>query len=378
MKTAFSFFRRFWDGSNKLLIALCALCSVYGVAMVYSSGATSGFTNQVAASVLGLLLALLISQADYAFLCRMWPLFAVPTLLLMLLTFTPLGFTATGTDDTAWLGLPFGSKTPFITFQPSELLKIVFIVTFSKHLEKVTPKLNRFSTVCLLCAHAAVPTMLVFLQGDDGTALVFLCIFAVMMFAAGVHGGYFAVVLAAALPGAVILWQALDLQKVGRIMALIRPEEYHETYGWQQHHALICMGSGGLWGIGYLKGGIVPLYARNNDFIFTEAAEECGWIGALLLLALLLGVVLSLLFSALRTKDELGRFLCVGMAGLIAFQSVINIGMNLRLLPVIGITLPFFSAGGSSVLTLYLGIGLALSVCFHGHKAGKNHIFARR
>ncbi|MBE6757349.1 MAG: rod shape-determining protein RodA [Ruminococcaceae bacterium] len=377
MKKVSAFFGRFFHGSNKLLIVLCTLCSTYGLLLVYSSGVASGFSSQLAASVGGMFAALLISQADYRSICRFWPVFAVPALILMLLTFTPLGYNVAGTDDTAWLGLPFGSDAPFITFQPSELLKIVFIITFSKHLEYAKDSIHRFPAVLLLCAHAALPSILVFLQGDDGTALVFLCIFAVMMFAAGVHWGYFAAVAGAAVPSAFVLWQVLDEQKRGRIMALIHPEEYLETFGWQQNHALISMGNGGLWGTGYLKGGAVSLYARNNDFIFTEAAEEFGLMGSLLLLILLLGVIFALLLSALRARDELGRSLCIGMMGLIAFQSIINLGMNLRLLPVIGITLPFFSAGGSSVLTLYLGIGLVLSVSFQSKLSSKNNIFTR-
>ncbi len=377
MKTLSAFFGRFFHGSNKLLILLCALCSTYSLLLVYSSGVASGFSSQLIASIGGLAAALVISQIDYRAIARIWFVFAVPALILMLLTFTPLGYNVAGTDDTAWLGLPFGSETPFITFQPSELLKIVFIISFSKHLENAKENIHRFSTILLLCAHAAIPTVLVFLQGDDGTALVFLCIFAVMMFAAGVHWGYFATVAGVAVPGAFALWQMLDEQKRGRIMALIHPEQYLETYGWQQHHALISMGNGGLWGTGYLKGGAVSLYARNNDFIFTEAAEEFGLMGSLLLLFLLLGVILALLRAAFNARDELGRSLCIGMMGLIAFQSIINLGMNLRLLPVIGITLPFFSAGGSSVLTLYLGIGLILSVSFQSKINNKNTIFKR-
>ena len=117
-------------------------------------------------------------------------------------------------------------------------------------------------------------------------------------------------------------------------------------------------------GVGYLNGSNPTLFARNNDLIFTVAAEEFGFIGALLLLGLLGALLYELYRCAKRAQDGLGTYLCVGMMALIGFQSIINLGMNLRLLPVIGITLPFFSAGGSSVLTLYLGIGLALSVSY--------------
>ena len=382
MKRLSAFFVRFFRGSNKPLILFCLLCSAYGLLLVYSAtytgqGLSGGFVNQAASSVAGLLVALLISQIDYELICRLWPIYLVPALILMGLTFTSLGFNAVGTDDTAWLGFPFGSDNPILTFQPSELLKIVFIITFSKHLDAVKEHINRITTVVLLCAHGLLPAVLVFMQGDDGTALVFLCIFVVMMFTAGLHPLYFVAAIVAAVPALYFVWQHLDAQKVGRIMALIRPEEYLETYGWQQHHGLISMGSGGLWGVGYLEGGTVGLYARNNDFIFTVAAEEFGLMGSLLLLTLLVGVIALLLVAALRARDRLGSNICMGMMALIAFQSIINLGMNLRLLPVIGITLPFFSAGGSSVLTLYLGIGLALSVCFQSKMNTKNTLFSR-
>lgn len=354
--------RRFFRNSNKPLLLLCFLSSVCSGFLNYSAGAAAGFSNQLLASVAGFTIALLLSLADYEKLCRLWPLFAASALFLVFLTFTPLGYTVAGTDDTAWLGFPLGADAPLITFQPSEWMKIAFIVTFSVHLARFQSPPHRLSAVLGLCAHGITPAVLVFLQGDDGTALVFLCMFAAMLFAAGVHRGYFIGAAAAAVPAALLLWPFLDEQKTGRIMALIRPEEYLETYGWQQHHALISIGNGGLCGTGYLNGGAVSLYARNNDFIFTEAAEEFGLIGALTVLLLLFGVILSLLFAALRARNLLGRFLCVGMLAMIAFQSIINIGMNLRLLPVIGITLPFFSAGGSAVLTLYCGIGLALGV----------------
>ncbi len=364
MATLRTYLFRFWRQSNKPLIFLCTLCSAYGILLIYSTDIAKGYVTQPLACVGGLLLALYVSQLDYHLVCHRWLWFALPSLLLVCLTFTPLGFNAAGTDDTAWLGLPFGSATPLITFQPSEFLKIAFILTFSHHLQNVSERLNRPSTLFLLCAHAALPIMLVFLQGDDGTALIFLLITAIMLFSAGVHWGYCGGAVVAFVFAAVLFWQTLDESKRGRFLALIHPEQYLDTYGWQQYRALISIGNGGLWGTGYQNGGTLSLFARNNDFIFTEAAEEFGLVGALLVLIFLLGVILLILFIALRAEDTLGRHLCFGLAGLIASQAVINIGMNLRLVPVIGITLPFFSAGGSAVLALYLGIGLALSVHF--------------
>lgn len=374
MATLRTYLLCFWRRSNKLLIFVCTLCSAYGLLLIYSTNVPKECITQPLACVGGLLLALYVSQLDYHCLCRRWLWFAIPSLLLIGLTFTPLGVTAAGTDDTAWLGLPFGSPTPFITFQPSEFLKIVFILTFSHHLQKASAQLNRPLTLLLLCIHAALPITLVFLQGDDGTALVFLLITVVMLFSAGIHWGYCGGAVTAFALVSVWLWQTLDESKRGRFLALIHPDRYVDTYGWQQHRALISIGNGGLWGTGYKNGGTLALFARNNDFIFTEAAEEFGLLGAIILLGLLLSVILLLIFTALRASDALGRHLCFGLVGWIASQAVINIGMNLRLVPVIGITLPFFSAGGSAVLALYLGIGLALSVHFHSQTQHKSRM----
>mgnify|MGYP002519673175 CR=1 FL=1 len=138
-----------------------------------------------------------------------------------------------------------------------------------------------------------------------------------------------------------------------------------KTYGWQQEQGIILMGSGKLSGVGFTEGSNPNLFARNNDLIFTVAAEEFGFIGSILLLGLLALLIFELWRCSSRARDPMGSFICIGTMAMIGFQSIINIGMNVRLLPIIGITLPFFSAGGTSVLTLYLAIGLVLSVCYY-------------
>ena len=369
--------------SDKLLLLLCLLASGYGITLVYSAAHTaqvgmSGVIMQIAASAVGIVAALIISRIDYETICAFWPVYAGLAVILMILTFTPLGLNVPGTDDTAWLGIKLGGRT--MTFQPSELMKIVFIITFSKHLTAVREHINRPLTVLLLCLHAAFPAGLVFLQGDDGTALVFLFMFAAMMFAAGLKPIYFLVaglLVCAAIP---IVWNTLlsDPSKRNRFLCLIFVDEYLQTTGWQQYLALMSMGSGQLWGVGFLNGGNHGLYARNNDLIFTVAGEEFGFIGAIALILIILFMVIKMLSNAMHARDRLGMFRCIGMMSLVGFQSAINIGMNVRLLPVIGITLPFFSAGGSSVATLYLGIGLVLSVYYSSRTNTQEAIFAKR
>lgn len=366
--------------TDRLLILLCILASSYGYVLVYSAAKTAGAgikgtIVQLLCVILGLIAAIVISKIDYETISAFWPVWTAIALLLMILTFTPLGLQVPGTDDKAWLGVRLNGND--ITFQPAELLKIVFIITFARHLSKVQDHMNRPLTFLLLCLHGMIPVGLTFLQGDHGTGVVFLFMFAAMMFAAGLKLIYF-LIGGIAVTGAVpVLWSLLDEQKKARLLSLIFIEEYAGTTGWQQYLALISMGTGRLWGVGFGNGtgGNYQLYARNNDFIFTVACEEFGFIGGLALIVLLLLIVFEILRCSIRAKDRMGSYICIGMMSLIAFQSMINIGMTVRLLPVIGITLPFFSAGGSSVATLYLGIGLVLSVYYTSRTKARHTIF---
>ncbi len=355
----------FLQNSNIRLILICAAITVYGCLLVYSASHGYGYgfrgaATHIIAAIIGFVAALFVSQVDYDDICTLWPIWAGLSLLLMLLTFTPLGLNASGTDDTAWLGI--GG----LTFQPSELLKIAFIITFSVHLSSVQDKIREFKTVVFLGLHALIPIALVFLQGDDGTAIVFIMIFLSMLFAAGVNAIYYIIGLTGICAAIPILWSVMSEDKKARILCIFPPyvEKYLQTAGWQQYEGLKAIGSGQLTGTGYLNTTNGSLFARNNDLIFTVAGEEFGFIGAVLLLLLLVLLLFELFRCANQARDPLGTYLCVGMLALVGFQSIINLGMNLRLLPVIGITLPFFSAGGSSVVTLYLGIGLILSVSF--------------
>ncbi len=362
--------------SDWLLIVSCVAATMYGLALVYSVIYTSGaglrdFIIQLSAFVIGLLAALAISKIDYDIICRLWHVFSGISLLLVLLTFTPLGLKVA--DDQAWLSIPVIG-----TFQPAELLKITFIISFATHLSRVQDRINELRQVLLLCLHGAIPVLLVFKQGDDGTALVFVFIFISMLFIAGLRPIYFIVgmtLISAAVP---IVWQRLDSDKQKRFLSLIFVDKYVSDIGWQQNNALIATGSGKLWGVGYLEGGDLPLYARNNDFIFTVAGEEFGFIGSLALLAVLILVLFALFKEVMTARDLQGKLLCGGIMAMIGFQSIINLGMNLRLLPVIGITLPFFSKGGSSLATLYLGIGVALSVYYSSKTRVHDTIFSRK
>lgn len=370
--------RSFIHYSNIRLILLCLIASGYGCALVYSAAygvgdGLSGSFIQIAASLGGLILAIFISRFEYETICALWPIWSGITLLLVLLTFTPLGVNVAGTDDTAWLAIG-----P-ITFQPAELLKISFIISFSIHLSRVQDRIHEFRTVFFLCLHGGVHILLVFMQGDDGTALVFIAIFLSMLLISGVNLLYYILGFAGVCAVVPILWTFfMDEEKKARFLCIFPAfvEKYLKTAGWQQFEALKSIGTGQLTGVGYLNGTNPTLFARNNDLIFIVAAEEFGFLGGMMLLVIIGLLMFEMYRCARHAKDSLGTYLCIGMMAYIGFQSLINLGMNLRLLPVIGITLPFFSDGGSSVATLYLGIGLILSVSYSERTRRKNRLYS--
>ena len=216
-------------------------------------------------------------------------------------------------------------------------------------------------TVCLL-----LPVLAIHIQGDDGTALVFLGIGLVMVFAGGISGWLVAGGLAAAGGGAALLLKLrpglLKGYQAKRIFAVLDPENPAlADIAYQQNKGAMAIGTGGLTGTG-LWGEHVFVPNSWNDFIFSYLANAMGFVGAVTVLLLLLGISVRILLAALQSTDALGRYLCVGIFAALFWQCIINLGMNLQVLPVIGVTLPFFSAGGSSVVMMYLCVGIVLSV----------------
>ena len=207
---------------------------------------------------------------------------------------------------------------------------------------------------------------------DDGTALVFLFIFVCMIFSAGLQLRYVLAAIGLAAAAVPVAWFYImsDDQKL-RILALFYPELDTAGILYQQYNAKIAIGSGGGFGEGLFVGEHVYVPEIYNDFIFSFAGQAVGFVGCMGIILLLFALCSRFLYIARKSGDLLGGFVGVGLFATFAFQTIINIGMNLSILPVIGITLPLFSAGGTSVLTLYLGIGLALSVYMHN----REHLF---
>lgn len=356
----------FIKGTDKLLLLLSLLTSAFGITMVYSaklhtieSGIPRDALVMVIAVLGGLAVAMFISLIDYDIFTRLWFIWAIAEVGLMLLVMSPLGVAPPNRPDSqVWIDLGF------FYFQPSELVKVLFIITFSHHLNLVKNDINKPLNVLLLGIHALIPTLLVMKSGDDGSAAVFLCIAFAMLFLGGISWKYIVSIVAIAAAAIPLLWfKFFGSYQKQRFIVIVDPEAYPDV-AYQQNRGLTAISNGGFLGMGLFKGtctqrGSVPV--SESDMIFTVVCEEFGFLGGIVALALICAVIIRVVKTGKKSADWSATLMCYGLGTMIAAQTIINIAMCLRVGPVIGITLPFFSAGGSSSLCLYIGLGLAFS-----------------
>ncbi len=372
MKGFFRSIGEYIKKTDKVLLSLCIGASVYGLLLIYSATHMSSPKQAIVQScalLIGLVAAILISLLDYEDISRFWIFIALAAVGLMVLTLL-IGTGPSGSDNRAWIMLPGG-----ISVQTSEILKIAFIITFSRHLARLGDRVSEFKNVVLLGLHALIPIALVVATKDDGTATVFVAIFICMMFAAGVKLRYFLIGGGLMLIAAPIFWfKILSPYQRDRFLVVYNPEQYDPTgqgLFWQQGQGEIALGSGQLFGRGLfqgprIQGQMVP--ESHNDFILSVSGEELGFLGCMAVFLLLAAIFIRILMVGHRSYSKMGMLICVGIFSQLAFQAILNAGMVLCLLPVIGVTLPFFSAGGSSLLTTFINIGLVLSVYIHNQK----------
>lgn len=352
--------------TDKVLWGLCIFASVFGVAVQFGICKFFFSTNrnaivQAGATVIGIVAAIVISKIDYRMMAKLWKIHVPLSWLLVLSTFF-FGIQNGAADDKAWILIPGTS----LTLQPTEIAKISFIITFALHLSTVRESLNELRTLIPVLIHAGLPVLLIHFQGDDGTALVFAVIIVAMLFAAGLSWKYFAIAGGLALVASPILWfYIMNYDQKMRILTIFNPELDPAGIGYQQYQGMLSIGSGKLWGRGLFSGTHRKVPYVQNDFVFAFIGEALGFVGCLVVVGLLVAICIKILMISRRSQDALGAYICVGIFAWILFQTFSNIGMVTSLLPVIGLTLPFFSAGGTSVVSLYLGLGVAMSVYMH-------------
>lgn len=352
---------------DKLLFLFCLAASGFGCLAVLSSthylGNTKQFFTQLITVFLGIFIVVVISRFDYNVYKKIWPIILIVCLIPVILTFF-IGFAPVGTDDKAWLRLPGG-----LTFQPSELLKIAFIITFSLHLERVGENVNKLRHLILLLLHGVAPILLIHMQGDDGTAMIFVAIMLFMLYMAGLKLRYFIILAVVVIVSApLIYFLVMNPDQQARMLSVFNLEDDLQGSDWQQWRGRIALANGGLFGQGLFHGqltqiGEVP--ESYNDFIFVSIGEELGLFGCLLVLILLAAICFRVLRIGAIAREKRGQLICVGVFAMLFAQVLINLGMCLSVTPVIGVTLPFFSAGGTSLLCLYCGIGVIMSVYMH-------------
>ena len=368
------------------LLLLCLAASAYGILLVYSATIntlsegqliSSEFRSMLVAVPVGIIAALIISAISYEYFVKFFWVIGAVGLLLMVFTIIFGVAPDARQDSRCWIKI-----TESFYFQPSEVVKIAFIITFAVHLEAVKDNINSIKNVILLGLHAVVPVGLVMITGDDGSALVFALIILGMLIAAGLHWIYFltgGLAVVAAVPLAWSTGLIQDFQK-SRFLALIYydSEEYARDAAYQQNQAINAMGSGKITGKGLFNGSYVQsasIPEAKNDMILSVAGEELGFLGAIAVILIIAAIVIRIMYNSKTAKDGHGYLIDMGIASMIIGQTLINVGMCLRLLPVIGITLPFFSAGGSSNLAVYLAIGVVLSVYRQSKKTEQYHMF---
>ena len=352
---------------DPILFICTALLSIISILTIF--GAVDNFGRsklvmQIAMTVVGIVALFIVANVDYRFFVDRFAIimFMISAFLLAI----TLIFGSTGenmeTANRSWLRIPVVD----IAIQPSEFVKIAFLCTFSKHIELVKDKLDHPKSLLWLALHAAVIVGLILMSGDLGVSLVYIGIIAVMLFLAGLSGWYFlgvAVLLTASLP---FLWELLRTDQQNRIIYGFQPELDPEGVGMQAIMSRDAIASGGFFGKGLFSGGIYEdLPASHTDFIFSTICEKFGYLGGIIVVITLAVMAVRLVWIAYTSRDLVGKLICGGIAAIIIIQTTENLWMCIARVPVVGITLPFLSAGGSSLLALYVLMGLAHSVYAH-------------
>lgn len=355
-----------------VLLATIILLGLFGLVMVAASTNTGGASwSEIISSRYvfrqGLFLAvgvagmIALSFIDY----NEWRRFLIPIYVFTLLLLTLVIFR--GQEGS--LGAQRWIQLGFFTLQPSELAKVAIVLTLAIVMSRENRSLNTWLDLCVPLGHVALPMLLIFLQPDLGTSLVFIAITAGILFVAGLRWLHLGILSLLGALGSI--WAFLFLFKdyqQNRLIIFLDPWQNPQGPGWQIIQSKVAVGSGQFMGRGLFQGTqnqLNFLPEKHTDFIFSVVGEELGFVGAAALLLLYLFLIWQVFKVGLAAKDNLGRYICVGVASMLLFQLVVNVGMTISIMPVTGLPLPLISYGGSSLLATAIGLGLVLSVAAH-------------
>lgn len=352
-----------------ILLLLCVVATAFGCLMIASAtnasydGAAHYLIRQIPAALLGIFAYIVISSIDAEFFSehRFWLVIVNIGLLLLLI---PFGQTISG--NRSWLNFPF---LPF-NIQPAEICKILFILTLASVMVSRQNNLSSIPSVMYMALHLVLIFLTSYvISSDMGVSLIFIFIFVGMVWGGGVNILWFLVVGGGLVVLAPIVWNLMpDNYMKLRIAVLFDPSLDPLGTGPLYHpvRAMRSLTGGGLTGQGLFQGHRTQtqgaLFAQHTDYIFAAIGEELGFVGCALVLILLCAIIARCIWVGLHSQDLLRRLICFGAASALIFQTVVNVGMCLGVMPVIGITLPFISYGGSSIITLYAMLGLVSGV----------------
>jgi len=355
-----------------LLFGTVLVLSAMGLVVLRSASLTiNGGDTMVMKQALflaaGVVASLVISIIDYKDLKVLGiPLYIASVALLIYTYFRGYGKETWGSNS--WINV-----AGFFSFQPSEIGKISVIIIASIFLERIKEGQDVTKNIVKLIIYCAIPVVLVVLQPDYGTALVFLFIIFVMIFVCGLPYKYILAAVVALIPTSLLTWFfLLNDKRRERILVFLDPSRDPQGAGWQVRYAIRAIGSGQLFGKGLFKGvlnrrNMVPV--KESDSIFAVVGEELGFVGSMFMIVLIFIIILRCIHIAKNSRDLFGSFLSVGICGMLGFHFIQNIGMNIGLLPLTGIPLPFVSQGGSAMLTNYIAVGILLSISMRRKKA---------
>ena len=349
------------------LMFLALICSGYGMVLIYSAtlnpaswqdGSTRNLFIQGAAILMGLAAFVVMSLIDLEAMSGWWKIFVLVNIGLQFLLFTPLGMEVNG--QRAWLDLKVTS------LQPGELGKLIFIFTLAAHISEIKEHISEWRGLFVIGLHTLIMMAAVVISsGDTGMAIQYFMIALIMLFAAGLALRWLGVGIGLGIISIPILWNfVLQGYQKTRILVLFDPSIDPEASR-QATYGKIAIGSGQVSGQGLTHGTMTQMQLvpeNHTDYIFSVAGEELGLIGCLLIIGLLTLLIMRLFYVSYRASTMFSALLAVGVGGMFLFQVFMNIFMNVGLLPVMGLTLPFFSYGGTSVLTMYAALGIAAGV----------------
>ena len=363
--------RRFFTRTDWILLGLCLAASIFGIIMISSATNLNGsgdyVRSQVLALVLGLVMYVLISFFDMEIIAEHNALIVIAGAIFLALLY-PLGV-AGDTGNRSWIQVPGIS----LMIQPAEYCKIIYILACARIMSIYQERINSLPCILrLLLVSALYLGLIMVISRDAGVALIYVFTFIIMTLAGGFSFIWFVLAAVGLLIVTPIIWNSglvAEYQK-NRIMVIF--DETIDPLGidvrYQATRSINAIAGGGLTGQGLYHGtqtqaGSIP--AQRTDFIFAVIGEELGFLGCFLCIVLLTAIVLRIIYIGVRSQSYFYRQICVGIAGMLLFQILTNIGMCLGVMPVIGLTLPFFSYGGSSMLSMFIAMGVISSVRLH-------------